>query len=262
MHNAILRERQDHRNIEISSYDDRFTSNGIPIACVVDEPTKTCVEMFISRQEVDTFIDYLMEHHRYRSAALFIFLLNTGFRVTDGLSFRVGDLRNKDIISCKDDITIVERKTRRTGKTRTVYFNDGVKTVLEYLMNGKADNEYVFTPDSGEKFNAELGVVQPMDRKSVYAIVRKAVAACGIDVHGGSHTMRKTFTYFMGQNGGNINLDLACRALGHSDSRITQKHYLNTPERIIREKILELNLGLDVWNKWLKKRKFYRKKEN
>lgn len=233
-------------NIVMENYEHAFNQGSLPIAYVVDKPTKTTTESFISRDEINKFITYFLERGRYNQAAYMIFALNTGFRASDCVSLRVCDVMGRD------SLTLIERKTKASGKTRTVYFNDAVKAVLSYLTRNKRDIDYLFSPDNHARYNLEYGVLQPMRVSSLTHMIQNATKDLSIDMHSGSHTMRKTFTRFMSvANNNNVNLSIAQKALGHSDSKITQKHYLNIPEREYKDRMLNLNLGLEAWKAYV-----------
>ena len=241
-------------NIQIDTYENRFRDGNLPIACVIDTPVKRKTEYFISREEVNDVLEYILQKGRYQQAAWMIFELNTGFRVSDCLSLRVCDMMEADKpLQIKKQLTIIEGKTRRYNKYRTVYFNEAVMEVLNYLIKirHKRECDYLFVPDSGAEFDVEHMVYKPMTRGGAWNMVDKAVKKLGIDMNAGSHSLRKTFDYFISMDSEqHINMDLACKALGHSDERITRRHYLNTPERVLKARMLELNLGLEAWEKY------------
>lgn len=240
------------RNLEISSYDDKFQNGKYKIACVVDKPIRQRTERFTSREEINSVVEYFLKRHEIHMAAYFIYELNVGYRVGDCLSFRKCDMVMPDKpLQLRQQITLVEGKTRKYNKCRTVYFNKAVMTVLQQITDGKRYHDYLFIPDKKAHFDEELGGYKPMTRQTAWNNIKRAVKDLKIDMHVGTHSFRKTFDYFMavGQND-NIDLDLACRALGHSDSRITSRHYLNTPERVIKSQMMTLNLGLEAWEKY------------
>lgn len=243
-------------NIRIDTYENRFHDGNLPIACVIDTPVKRKTEYFISREEVDAVLEYFLRKGCYQQAAYIIFELNTGFRVGDCLSLRVCDMMEVDRpLQIKQQLTIIEGKTRRYNKYRTVYFNQAVMEVLHYLIKirRKRECDYLFVPDNRAVFDTEHMVYKPMTRQGAWNMIDKAVKELGIDMNAGSHSLRKTFDYFISMDSEqHVNMDLACKALGHSDERITRKHYLNTPERVLKARMLALNLGLEVWKRYVK----------
>ena len=68
-----------------------------------------------------------------------------------------------------------------------------------------------------------------------------------IDGHYSSHCMRKTFANFISENWvDKRNPIAACQALNHSNPDITIKYYMAVDPTQFKEKWMELNLGLDV----------------
>lgn len=250
--NTVKKYKIPEKNVVISSYDDRFRNGSLPIACVIEEPKRKRTERFVSREEINSVVEYFLKRDEIHMAAYFIFELNVGYRVGDCLAFRKCDVMEKERpLHMKSQLTLIETKTRKNNKYRTVYFNKAITEVLAYLVKNKRDEDYLFIPDKKPQFRLEIMGYKPMARQTAYNNIKRAVEDLEIDMHVGTHSFRKTFDYFMavGQEE-HIDLNLACRALGHSDSRITSRHYLNTPERIIKARMLELNLGLEAWEKY------------
>lgn len=250
--NTAKRYDVPEKNVVISSYDDRFRNGNLPIACVIDEPKRKRTERFVSREEINSVVEYFLKRSEIHMAAYFIFELNVGYRVGDCLAFRKCDVMEKERpLHMKSQLTLVETKTRKTNKYRTVYFNKAITEVLAYLVKNKRDEDYLFIPDKKPQFSLEIMGYKPMTRQTAWNNIKRAVKDLEIDMHVGTHSFRKTFDYFMAvDQEENVDLNLACRALGHSDSRITSRHYLNTPERIIKARMIELNLGLEAWEKY------------
>lgn len=252
--NTAKRYDAPEKNVIISSYDDRFRNGNLPIACVVDEPVRKRTERFVSREEINSVVKYFLQRDEVHMAAYFIFELNVGYRVGDCLAFRKCDVMERERpLHMKSQLTLIETKTRKTNKYRTVYFNKAITEVLAYLVKNKRDEDYLFIPDKKPQFSLEIMGYKPMTRQTAWNNIKRAVKDLRIDMHVGTHSFRKTFDYFMavGQEE-NVDLNLACHALGHSDSRITSRHYLNTPERVIKSQMIALNLGLEAWEKYIK----------
>ena len=252
--NEARKYKTPEKNVVISSYDDRFRNGSLPIACVIEEPKRKRTERFVSREEINSVVEYFLKRGEIHMAAYFIFELNVGYRVGDCLAFRKCDVMERERpLHMKSQLTLIETKTRKTNKYRTVYFNKAITEVLTYLVKNKRDEDYLFIPDKKPQFSLEIMGYKPMTRQTAWNNIKRAVKDLRIDMHVGTHSFRKTFDYFMavGQEE-NVDLNLACRALGHSDSRITSRHYLNTPERVVKSQMMTLNLGLEGWEKYVK----------
>lgn len=111
-----------------------------------------------------------------RDYMLFCFGINIGLRISDILSLKVIDVRDRS------HITLTEQKT---GKVRRIKIN-GISDDLNDYIQGMNDNDYLFRSQKGEN--------SPISRVQAYRILNKAADALGIEEIG-THTMRKTFGY-------------------------------------------------------------------
>lgn len=111
-----------------------------------------------------------------RDYMLFCFGINIGLRISDILSLKVSDVRDRS------HITLTEQKT---GKVRRIKIN-GISDDLNDYIQGMNDNDYLFRSQKGEN--------SPISRVQAYRILNKAADALGIEEIG-THTMRKTFGY-------------------------------------------------------------------
>lgn len=209
-------------------------------------------------------------------AVLFIFGINTGFRCGDLLVLRRRDVEDEDG-NIVDGLTLTEQKT---GKQRTVYFNDAVKTALSwhiknwnleldsYLFecrNSKAKylDEFVYDKDgnvTGMSLTTEKYYMvgdkkyqrrpAPVARRSASDWIKNKAEELGIQGHYSSHCMRKTFAHFIGVDWTDEYNSLAVqKALGHSYAETTTQFYLTVDEAALREKWMNLNLGLEEFVK-------------
>lgn len=113
----------------------------------------------------------------YRDYMLFVFGINTGLRISDILSLKVDDVRDRTHIILKE---------QKTGKTKRIKIN-GVQDELNKYIQGMADDEYLFKSQKGHN--------SPISRVQAYRILSHASRAIGIDGEIGTHTLRKTFGY-------------------------------------------------------------------
>lgn len=111
-----------------------------------------------------------------RDYMLFCFGINIGLRISDILSLKVSDVRDKS------HLTLTEQKT---GKVRRIKIN-GIYDDLNTYIQGMNDNDYLFRSQKGDNL--------PISRVQAYRILNKAADAIGLDEIG-THTMRKTFGY-------------------------------------------------------------------
>lgn len=250
--------------------------HGTGIVTHLDKPTDQSADAFTDIDDINKMVEYLLEKHWYCKAALFVFGINTGYRCGDSLAFRVRDFYD-EYGNFRDVIYVREGKT---GKSRPVYFNQAVKIAVEYAIKHNkltADN-YVFRADGSTKkayiadfkYNKdgyvkdiitsptmydEQGNIReraPMTIGTVIHWMEQASTKLGIYGHYSSHTMRQTFAEFIGRGfDDNRNVAAVCAALGHSDPKITAKHYMGIDPLKLRDKWLNLNLGIEPYQKLL-----------
>lgn len=234
-----------------------------------------------SEEHIDAIINKMMtSSNKYGTfgyrAVLFIFGINTGFRCGDILTLRVRDVVDEDR-NIIDGFVLTEQKT---GKNRTVYFNEAVKTALawhienwnltmdSYLFecrNSKADylDEFLYDKNGnitgmsltkekyytiGDKKYQRLPA--PVQRRTASDWIKNTAEELGIPGHFSSHCMRKTFAHFIGVDWTDEYNSLAVqKALGHSFAETTTQFYLTVDEAALKERWLNLNLGLEEFLK-------------
>lgn len=264
---------------------ERFQSDGKVRKQVIAKVEKNAkqykADAFRSEEYINAVIEKFMTttglygSHGYK-AVLFIFGINTGFRCGDILTFRVRDVVN-DEGEIIDGLVLTEQKT---GKNRTVYFNEAVKTALawhidrwnlnldSYLFECRhsgADylDEFIYDKDgnvTGMSLTKEkyymVGDKQyqrnpaPVKRRTASDWIKDTAEELGIPGHYTSHCMRKTFAHFIGVDWTDEYNSLAVqKALGHSYAETTTQFYLTVDEAALKERWLSLNLGLEEFKK-------------
>lgn len=160
-----------------------------------------CVEPIRSKKQINAIKGYL-KNKNLRDYLLFVLGINSGLRISDLLTLKIGDV--KEI----DRITIREKKT---GKPKDFPLADTCKKAIqEYLADIKEDNGWLFKSRKGES---------PITRIQAYRIINKAARAVGIKDAIGTHTLRKTFGYWAHKNGADITK--IQKLLNHSTPEIT-----------------------------------------
>lgn len=253
----------------------------VSFAKVDKNPVQYKADAFRNVDDINKVIKFMMSSkftkHR---AVLFIVGINIGCRCGDILTFRVRDVVDEDK-SVIDGICLNEQKT---GKSRTIYFNEAVKTVLawhikennleydDFLFTGTSPrakylDEFTFDDDgnvtgmtlTNEKYyyvgdNKYQRSLAPVARRYASDWIKKAAIECGIQGHYSSHCMRKTFAHFIGIDWTDEYNSLAVqKALGHAYLETTTEHYLSVDDQELREKWLNLNLGLDAFMECINK---------
>lgn len=135
------------------------------------------VQPIRDREIIKQVKDILMRNG-YRDYLLFVAGINTGLRISDLLTLKVSDVRDKNHIVIKE---------KKTGKTKRFLINGCFKNSLEDYINSMADDEYLFQSRNGNN--------KPITRMQAYRIINDACRQVGIKDQIGTHTLRKTFGY-------------------------------------------------------------------
>ena len=139
----------------------------------------------------------------YRDYMMFVIGINTGLRIGDLLSLKVEDVR------ARTHIIITEQKT---GKYKRFLINDMLRMEINKYIDGMRQEEYLFKSRKGDK---------PISRVQAYRILNKVAAKLGIE-EVGSHTLRKTFSYFHYQQYKDV--AILQSILNHSSPSVTLKY--------------------------------------
>ncbi|HGF7251084.1 tyrosine-type recombinase/integrase [Enterococcus faecium] len=144
--------------------------------------------------------------------------IKTGLRISDILNLKVSDVKNKI------QTEIVEIKT---GKRRTVHLKSLTSNIIDYLnTEHDAESEWLFpSPTDNTKHLAS---------HQYYKILQRVADNLNLD-YIGTHTLRKTFSYFfLKQNKGDI--VTLMKILNHSSQAVTLR-YAGIEEEDIKAKL-------------------------
>jgi len=166
------------------------------------------VEPIRQKNKVEQLQNYL-KGKNYRDFLLFSFGLNTGLRISDIIKLKVSDLLT-DKMQFRQYLTIKEKKTK---KEKRIKLNNKLKEYIRlYLAQSKGEyNAFLF----GSRKGGALSRIQ------AYRILKDGADALGVE-NFGTHTMRKTFGYFIYQQTKNIGLLMDL--FNHSSQKITLKY--------------------------------------
>ncbi|MBA7576506.1 site-specific integrase [Candidatus Atribacteria bacterium 1244-E10-H5-B2] len=149
-----------------------------------------------------------------RDFLLFVFGINSGLRIGDLLSLKLGDVKDSQG-NLKDDLDIREQKT---GKTRKVFFNKQIKEALKYYLE-KNDiydlDRYLFTKEKSKRN-------KPITRVRAYQLINKWCKDTGLNCRVGGHTLRKTFGYHLRKQG--ISIEQISSLLNHQNIKVTFRY--------------------------------------
>ncbi|MCB2295726.1 site-specific integrase [Clostridium algoriphilum] len=123
-------------------------------------------------------IKALLLKNNYRDFILFTLGINTGFRISDILEIKVGDVRNKTHIAINE---------KKTDKLKKAYINSSLKEELDKYIFDMNDDDFLFRSREGEN--------KPISRVRAYQLLTDVAKKVGLEEIG-THTLRKTFGYW------------------------------------------------------------------
>jgi integrase len=162
-----------------------------------------------------------------RNFALFVVGINSGLRASDLLVLKWRDVSD-DENEIKSRIKIKEIKT---GKLKEMALTSNSQAALKTLLDKcKPEmDDYIFPSKKGGK----------MSIQRMHQLVYKWTSAIGLKENYGTHTLRKTFAYFLLKKG--CDIMILMDLLNHSSPAVTLRYAGITQED--RDKtILRLNL--------------------
>ena len=198
-----------------------------------------------SMQDIIRVTTYLKEKGRFRDNMFFIVGINFGLRISDLSRLRFSDLINPDF-TFKESFPVFEKKTRNTRKrkkNRYVSINDAViEAVTLYLANtpGVSLSDYLFRSESNHGCNVNA----PMNKTSFHRILKNIAEEVGLTCQISTHSLRKTFGYWIMVKGNNDprTLLLLQKIFGHSTAAQTLT-YIGITEDEVHDAYMNLNIG-------------------
>ncbi len=140
-----------------------------------------------------------------RNYVLFMTGIYSGLRISDILSLRVKDVKNKEHIYLREE---------KTEKERMFPIHNHLKKILKEYIQGMEDWRYLFPSRKGSN--------KPITRIRAYGILNKVAEAHGLE-HIGTHTLRKTFGYQFHSQYPNKIVELQ-QILNHSSPGVTLRY--------------------------------------
>ncbi|MGL4761868.1 MAG: tyrosine-type recombinase/integrase [Sarcina sp.] len=148
--------------------------------------------------------DYLKDKSE-RDYVLFMTGIYLGRRITDMLSFKVRDVRNKNYIYFREG---------KTSKEARIAINDDLRRIYKEYTKGMKDYEYLFKSRQGKN--------KHISRQRVWQILNEAAEYFEYRENIGCHTLRKTFGYWLYKETKDA---VAIKdLLNHSDISITKRY--------------------------------------
>lgn len=170
------------------------------------------VEPIRDKEIIEDIKRRLFQDEDKRNYILVVVGINVGFRISDILPLRVGDLK-------RPLLYVTEKKTR---KQKAYEMHPTIRRELLSLVKDRPDDEYLIK--SREGVNKPLG--RSMTYKIMRSITKKYKQLGGI----GNHTLRKTYGYHFYQD----TKDIATlqKIFNHSDPNITLRYIGITQDTI------------------------------
>ena len=206
-----------------------------------DEEIKAMIDVF--NKHINEATD---EHHRQlasRNKLLFVIGINVGLRASDLITLKWSfflDGVNDGEYKFKEFYTLQPKKTRKQKKFVKLFFNNTVKKVIvEYINEFPTDNldEYMFKSREGDGAIAAT---------TLWRIIKNAAKEAGLTNQYGSHSLRKTFGFWIWHMADDKDkaLVVLSQIFNHSSVAVTRK-YIGIMDSEIKDAYKSLELGFD-----------------
>lgn len=241
--NGKLYKKREVRYNKDGSVDKRHTNKVAGVSSEVypfttEEEIKSMINVFNRR--IETATNENQRRIACRNKMLFLIGINLSLRISDLVTLK-WNFFFKDDNTFREFYRIQPKKTKKTGKFVTLYFNDVVKkTILEYIK------QYPIEDMNGYVFKSREGTGAVVER-SVWKIIVDAANEAGIEHNVGTHSLRKTFGYHVWHNANDKEKALVMlMAIFNHASVATTKKYIGIMNEEVEDIFNGLNLGLDM----------------
>lgn len=168
-------------------------------------------------------IELFFRKKNHRDLILFLLGIYTALRISDILTLKVKDLKDKNYLKIR------EKKTQRKKlNERTIELNPLLKKELKKYLKDKPAYEYVI--------KSRVGKNKPITRERAYMILKEAAQEFNLESLG-CHSMRKTLGYHLYKK--TNNLVLVQQALNHEDASYTLR-YIGIEQDKVNDAITKL----------------------
>lgn len=174
-----------------------------------------------------------------RNKMMFLIGINLGIRASDLCGLRYNFFMNNDG-TFKEFYSLQPKKTKQTGKFVKLYFNQAVKkAITDYIEEYPIQdmNDYMFKSRKGDGSITE---------RSLWKIIVDVADDAQLESNYGSHSLRKTFGYWVWHNAEDKNKALVTLQVifNHSSTAITAK-YIGLTDEEVSDAFNSLDLGLN-----------------
>lgn len=201
------------------------------------EEIKAMIDLFDKRiEKAKTPTNIQIAH---RNKMMFLIGLNLGIRASDLVSLRYSFFMNDDG-TFKDGYKLQPKKTKKTGKFVTLYFNQTVKkAITDYI------EKYPIQDLEGYLFKSKKSN-NPITERALWKIISDAATEIGLKSNYGSHSLRKTFGFWIWHDAEDKDKTLVTlmKIFNHSSTQVTMK-YIGLLDNEIEEVFNNLDLGFD-----------------
>lgn len=181
--------------------------------------------------EISALEQLLARKGRQRDRLFVLLAVSTGYRVTELLTLRIGQLVAPDgqvvreISVARQDLKNGRSKYRKSVRTRRVVLNERARLAIEDYLASLP----VHPPSDTFVFRSRQGGNQPIRRCQALCLLKTAAMEAGLDAARiGCHSARKSMARAVHAAGGN-DLVKTQRILGHA-SPVTTARYLETTD--------------------------------
>jgi len=138
---------------------------------------------------------------------------------------RVGELRRMIVSDFLPDLRRLIIRDQKGGKPRHVSLSDEGASFFSQLIEGHSLTQHLFIRENG----------RPWRKYTHQRSYRKACYAAGLDPKVNFHTLRHTYATHAAMAG--IPLAVIAKQLGHSDTRMVERHYAHFGSSYVDEVI-------------------------
>lgn len=194
-----------------------------------------------SSAEISTLESHLLQHARYRDRMLIIAGTQVGYRITELLTWTVGQVLGPDgdivreVTVSRADLKGGKGVRKRSVRSRRVVLNERARGVIrDYIAS-------LGTIPSAEQFlfRSRTGANRPISRTQAHRLLKNLCRECGIDATRiSTHSLRKSFVRAVYDASGH-DLVRTQRIVMHA-SPLTTARYLESTQTELDELVLGL----------------------
>ena len=185
------------------------------------------VQAITDTDKINEVSELLEKHYSLQLKQLWSFGLNVALRISDLLAIKFTDVKKLD---GKYRLTVTEKKTK---KRANINLNENAVAIFKEIKKAYPNNVYLF-----QSMNSRaVTTIKPLGRSYVSAALKEVGEM--IELHIGTHSMRKTRGYHLYKKTNDISKVMKC--LRHS-SEATTLAYIGITQESIDKDYEDLNL--------------------